>query len=114
VLDCEADFDSYISIRFDVDLFGTGGAREVEAKGSVGEEEEVEGKRSRASLIGLERLRGSGGRFCGVLAVGDCLNEPRKRVRKVPDPDEVLEAVSAASSRTERLPHLQQPQAVAI
>jgi len=39
--------------------------------------------RSRASLIGLERLRGRGGRFCCAAAAGG-LNEPRNRVRKVP------------------------------
>lgn len=57
--------------------------------------DEEEGRRSRASLIGLERLRGRGGRFNGADEEEGGRNEPRKRVRKVPGCDELLEVVSA-------------------
>lgn len=51
--------------------------------------DEVEGKRSRASLIGLDRLLDMGGRF-GATAVEGGRKDPKKRVRKVPDCDELL------------------------
>lgn len=93
-LDCDPDGVEY-TLVVETDFSGRGGGF-AEDEGEEEGEEEVEGMRSRASLIGLERLRGRWGRLCCAAATAGGLNEPRNRVRKVPG--EFVESAGVGSA----------------